>query len=99
VRRQLGFMRAVFASGTRALFLRPPAGRGRGGGGGTVRANRRGYEAGFARRITRTAAGHGHPLMAGRLKAYDAPAVHSDDDARTAWPGIARAARDRSPST
>jgi GMP synthase (glutamine-hydrolysing) len=79
VRRQLDFMRAVFASGTPAFGSCAGLQVAAAAAGGTVRANRRGYEAGFARRITRTAAGHGHPLLAGRPEAYDAPAVHSDE--------------------
>jgi hypothetical protein len=82
----------------RFWFLRRPAGRGRGGGGhgGGESARLRGglrapdYPHGGRPRP---------PLMAGRLKAYDAPPVRSRDDARTARPGIARTARDRSPST
>jgi GMP synthase (glutamine-hydrolysing) len=47
--------------------------------GGTVRPSRRGREAGFARRITLTEAGHRHPLLAGRPASFDAPAFHSDE--------------------
>ncbi|WP_202397233.1 type 1 glutamine amidotransferase [Teichococcus coralli] len=79
VRRQLDFMRAVFASGTPAFGSCAGLQVATAAAGGTVRANRRGCEAGFARRITRTAAGQGHPLLAGRPEAYDAPAVHSDE--------------------
>ncbi|WP_426954327.1 type 1 glutamine amidotransferase [Muricoccus radiodurans] len=79
VRRQLDFMRAVFASGTPAFGSCAGLQVATAAAGGTVRANRRGYEAGFARRITRTSAGGGHPLLAGRPEAYDAPAIHSDE--------------------
>jgi GMP synthase (glutamine-hydrolysing) len=47
--------------------------------GGTVRPSRRGREAGFARRITVSEAGHRHPLLAGRPASFDAPAFHSDE--------------------
>jgi len=47
--------------------------------GGTVHSSRRGREAGFARRITLTEAGHRHPLLAGRPASFDAPAFHSDE--------------------
>lgn len=79
VRRQLAFMRAVFASGT------PSFGSCAGlqvavvVAGGTVRPSRRGQEAGFARAIVLTEAGRGHPLLAGRPPAYDAAAIHSDE--------------------
>ncbi|NIX77889.1 type 1 glutamine amidotransferase [Microvirga terricola] len=46
--------------------------------GGDVRKNPLGREIGFARRITRTQAGQGHPLLAGRPASYDAPAIHLD---------------------
>jgi GMP synthase (glutamine-hydrolysing) len=79
VRRQLDFMRAVFVAGTPAFGSCAGLQVATVAAGGTVRPNRRGYEAGFARRITRTAAGQGHPLLVGRPEAYDAPAVHSDE--------------------
>jgi GMP synthase (glutamine-hydrolysing) len=46
--------------------------------GGAVSANPKGREIGFARRITRTGAGAGHALLAGRPAAWDAPAIHLD---------------------
>jgi GMP synthase (glutamine-hydrolysing) len=79
VRRQLDFMRAVFMAGTPAFGSCAGLQVAAAAAGGTVRANQQGYEAGFARRITRTAAGMGHPLLAGRPDSYDAPAVHSDE--------------------
>jgi GMP synthase (glutamine-hydrolysing) len=79
VRRQLDFMRAVFVAGTPAFGSCAGLQVATVAAGGTVRPNQRGYEAGFARRITRTAAGQGHPLLAGRPEVYDAPAVHSDE--------------------
>jgi len=36
-------------------------------------------EAGISRRITATAAGRDHPLLAGRPAAWDAPALHADE--------------------
>jgi GMP synthase (glutamine-hydrolysing) len=40
---------------------------------------------GIARKLTATEAGRGHPLLAGRPAAYDAPAIHLD--VVTALPG------------
>jgi GMP synthase (glutamine-hydrolysing) len=79
VRRQLDFMRAVFEAGVPSFGSCAGLQVATAAAGGAVRANRRGHEAGFARRITRTEAGRGHPLLAGRPDAYDAPAVHSDE--------------------
>nr|WP_244530956.1 gamma-glutamyl-gamma-aminobutyrate hydrolase family protein [Pseudoxanthobacter soli] len=47
--------------------------------GGSVRPNPKGREVGFARHITLTSAGAGHPLHAGRSASFDAPAVHMDE--------------------
>jgi GMP synthase (glutamine-hydrolysing) len=47
--------------------------------GGEVRANPRGREFGFARRILLTDAGREHPLFAGKPVAFEAPAVHRDE--------------------
>jgi GMP synthase-like glutamine amidotransferase len=47
--------------------------------GGRVRKLPERLEAGVARRITATAAGRDHPLLAGRPAAWDAPAVHGDE--------------------
>ncbi len=46
--------------------------------GGDVRKNPLGRELGFARNIAPTEAGRGHPLLAGRPAAFDAPAIHLD---------------------
>ena len=46
--------------------------------GGDTAANPRGPEYGFARRIVPTGEGAGHPLLAGRSPAWDAPAIHLD---------------------
>jgi GMP synthase (glutamine-hydrolysing) len=47
--------------------------------GGEVRANTRGREFGFARRILLTEAGREHPLFAGKPAAFEAPTVHRDE--------------------
>lgn len=46
--------------------------------GGTVAANPRGREFGFARRILLTDAGREHPLYSGKPAVFEAPAVHRD---------------------
>ena len=79
VRRHLDFMRAVFASGTPSFGSCAGLQVAAVAAGGTVRKNRRGHEAMFARRITPTEAGLGHKLLAGRPAAYDAPSIHSDE--------------------
>ena len=79
VRRQLDFMRAVFASGTPSFGSCAGLQVAAAAAGGSVRENRRGHEAMFARRITPTGAGLSHKLLAGRPAAYDAPAIHSDE--------------------
>ena len=78
-RREVEFMRGVFASGT------PSFGSCAGlqvavvAAGGSVRPSGNGREAGFARRIVPTGAGQKHPLLAGRPISFDAPAFHSDE--------------------
>jgi len=47
--------------------------------GGEVRANARGREFGFARRIVLSDAGQEHPLFAGKPMVFEAPAVHRDE--------------------
>ena len=77
--REVSFMRAVFAAGV------PSFGSCAGlqvavvAAGGTVRAQTKPREVGFARRITPTAVGASHPLLAGRPPSFDAPAIHSDE--------------------
>ena len=46
--------------------------------GGEVRANARGREFGFGRRILLTAAGREHALFAGKPAVFEAPTVHRD---------------------
>jgi GMP synthase (glutamine-hydrolysing) len=77
--RQVEFARAVFAKGLPmfgscwGLQLATVA------AGGEVRANPRGREVAFARKVTLTDAGRTHPLHAGRSLAFDAPAIHADE--------------------
>jgi GMP synthase (glutamine-hydrolysing) len=47
--------------------------------GGEVRANPRGREFGFARRILLTDIGKAHPVFAGKPAAFEAPTVHRDE--------------------
>jgi GMP synthase (glutamine-hydrolysing) len=77
--RQVEFARAVFARGLPmfgscwGLQLATVA------AGGEVRANPRGREVAFARKVTLTEAGRAHPMHAGRSLAFDAPAIHADE--------------------
>jgi GMP synthase (glutamine-hydrolysing) len=48
-------------------------------GGGMVARNVDRAEMGIARKITPTAEGQSHPLLAGRSAAFDAPCIHYDD--------------------
>ncbi|AWM88279.1 type 1 glutamine amidotransferase [Microvirga sp. 17 mud 1-3] len=76
--RQIDLMRAIYASGTPSfgscwgLQVAAVAAE------GDVRPNPSGREVGFARRLVPTQAGQGHPMLAGRPAAYDAPAIHLD---------------------
>ena len=78
-RREIDFMRAVFAAGAPAFGSCAGLQVATVAAGGAVRPSRRGREAGFARRITPTEAGRSHPLLAGRPPAFDAPSVHADE--------------------
>jgi GMP synthase (glutamine-hydrolysing) len=78
-RREVEFMRAVFAAGTPAFGSCAGLQVATVAAGGTVRRTRNGREAAFARRITPTAAGSVHALLIGRPAAYDAPAIHTDE--------------------
>lgn len=79
VRRQIAFMRAVFASGVpgwgscAGLHLAVAA------AGGRVRRMPERKEVGLARRITATAAGRDHPMLAGRPASWDALTIHFDE--------------------
>jgi GMP synthase (glutamine-hydrolysing) len=79
VTRQIELARAVFAAGVPffgscwGLQVAVTA------AGGEVRANPRGREFGFARRIALTEAGKAHRLFAGKPAIYEAPTVHRDE--------------------
>ena len=47
--------------------------------GGEVRANPRGREFGFGRRILLSDAGRAHPLFTGKPPAFEAPTIHRDE--------------------
>lgn len=76
--RQIDLMRAVYASRTPSfgscwgLQVAAVA------ADGDVRKNPLGREVGFARRLRRTEAGRGHPMLDSRPEVYDAPAIHLD---------------------
>ena len=76
VTRQIDVMRAVYASGTPAFRSCWGVQIGPAAAGGDVRQNPSGLEIGFARRLVPTDAGRGHPMLAGRPAAYEAPAIH-----------------------
>ncbi|AMJ61650.1 type 1 glutamine amidotransferase [Bosea sp. PAMC 26642] len=78
ITRQIDLMRAIYASGTPCFGSCWGIQIGAVAAGGTVVANPRGREVGFARRITLTEAGRDHPLLAGRPLSFDAPAIHLD---------------------
>ena len=78
-RRQLEFMRAVFASGTPSFGSCAGLQIAVAAAGGRVRKMPARGEAGFARGITATEAGRTHPLLAGRPAAWDAPTMHGDE--------------------
>lgn len=79
VARQIELAKAVFAAGMPffgscwGLQVAVTA------AGGEVRANPRGREFGFARRILLSDAGREHPLFAGKPAVFEAPTVHRDE--------------------
>jgi GMP synthase (glutamine-hydrolysing) len=79
VARQVELAKAVFAAGVPffgscwGLQVAVTA------AGGEVRANPRGREFGFARRILQSDAGRQHPLYAGKPLVFEAPAIHRDE--------------------
>jgi GMP synthase (glutamine-hydrolysing) len=79
VDRQIELVKAVFAAGVPffgscwGLQVAVTA------AGGLVRANPRGREFGFARRILLSEAGREHPLFAGKPTTFEAPTVHRDE--------------------
>jgi GMP synthase (glutamine-hydrolysing) len=77
--RELAFMRQVFASGTPSFGSCAGLQVAAVAAGGEVRSMGTRREAGFARRITPSAAGRDHPLLRGRSAAFDAPAIHTDE--------------------
>lgn len=79
VRRQITFMRTVFASGTPSFGSCAGLQLAVAAAGGKVRKMPERMEAGVARRITATEAGRDHPLLAGRPPSWDAPAIHGDE--------------------
>lgn len=79
VERQLDFMRAVFASGVPSFGSCAGLQLAVAAAGGKVRKMPRRLEAGIARRISATAAGRSHPLLADRPACWDAPAIHGDE--------------------
>ena len=80
-RRQLAFMRAVFASGTPSFGSCAGLQVAVAAAGGDVAKSSR-HEVAIARRITATDAGRRHPLLADRPAVWDALAIHSDFVAR-----------------
>jgi GMP synthase (glutamine-hydrolysing) len=78
-RRQLDFMRAVYASGTPAFGSCAGLQVAVAAAGGTVRTMPGRQEAGLARRLTATGAGRNHPMLRGRPASWDAPAIHGDE--------------------
>lgn len=79
VRRQIAFMRAIFASGTPSFGSCAGLQVATVAAGGTVRPMGARREAGFARRIVPTPDGRDHPFLAERPAAFDAPAIHTDE--------------------
>jgi GMP synthase (glutamine-hydrolysing) len=79
VTRQIELAKAVFAAGVPffgscwGLQVAVTA------AGGEVRANPRGREFGFARRIVLTEAGQTHPMFSGKPVSFEAPTVHRDE--------------------
>jgi GMP synthase (glutamine-hydrolysing) len=79
VTRQIDLAKAVFAAGVPyfgscwGLQVAVTA------AGGEVRANPRGREFGFARRVLLSDAGREHPLFAGKPPTFEAPTVHRDE--------------------
>ena len=79
VRRQLAFMRAVFASGTPSFGSCAGLHVAAAAAGGRVRPMAGRIEAGIVRGITATEGGRGHPLLAGRPACWDAIGIHGDE--------------------
>lgn len=88
IERQIELARAVFAAGVPffgscwGLQVAVVA------AGGVVRANPRGREFGFGRRIALTAAGQAHPMFAGKPEVFEAVTVHRDEIATLPAGGV-----------
>ena len=78
VRRQCDLMRAAFAAGLPVFGSCWGVQVAAVVAGGHAAENPHGPEYGFARAITPTREGRGHPLLADRATVWDAPAIHSD---------------------
>lgn len=78
-RRELAFMRAVYASGTPSFGSCAGLQVAVAAAGGSVRPMARRRESGFARNIWLTEEGARHPLPRGRPRAYTAVTVHGDE--------------------
>lgn len=78
VDRQVELMRAVYASGVPAFGSCWGLQIGAVAAGGDVQPNPNGREIGFARDIFVLPTGEDHPLLAGRPRAFTAPAIHLD---------------------
>ncbi|MDP1028537.1 type 1 glutamine amidotransferase [Sphingomonas sp. KR1UV-12] len=78
-RRQIAFMRAVFASGTPSFGSCAGLQVAVAAAGGKVRSMPFRQEAGIARRLMPTEAGRDHPLLSDRPAVWDAPAIHGDE--------------------
>ena len=79
VRRQLDFMRRVFAAGVPSFGSCAGLQIAVAAAGGRVRKMPERMEAMIARRISATEDGRSHPLLAGRPGSWDAPAIHGDE--------------------
>src|SRR3984957_1711926 len=94
VTRQVELAKAVFAAGVPffgscwGLQVAVTA------AGGEVRANPRGREFGFARRVLQTDAGREHRLFAGKPVAFEAPTIHRDEIAALPPGAVLLAAND-----
>jgi GMP synthase (glutamine-hydrolysing) len=78
IMRQVELMRAIYASQTPCFGSCWGIQVATVAAGGDVRSNAKGREIGFARNIAPTQDGLAHPMLAGRPRAFDAPAVHLD---------------------
>ncbi|MEP6884660.1 MAG: type 1 glutamine amidotransferase [Gammaproteobacteria bacterium] len=94
VTRQVELAKAVFAAGVPffgscwGLQVAVTA------AGGEVRANPRGREFGFSRRILLSDAGRAHPLFAGKPAVFEAPTIHRDEIALLPAGAVTLAAND-----